>query len=355
MRAIGALLVVASHLLIFYVSDVSSIFPWILSKETLTFSNDVTRIEDILLKIMTETNINFGALGVSIFFLISGFCLMITLDRSEKILTKIFLLKKLLRLYPVYIAGFGIGTVLFLIYTEAAGTEFKYTVLDCFMQITLTGRLFGFASIDGLVWTLEVQLLFYILAYVLYRFNLLDNPIQILKVSFCILLLKFIFANTGVYFFVVLSEMIPSLFIMFIGICCYKCYSEKWSIGETLGLTVLLFFAYSVTQSITAVSYFVGLLLFITMMFADKYYQNGKQSKLLGFISQISYSLYASHSLISYNLLSVFNHWGVYPTAASFIVLSVEFIAAIALYYLVEKPSARLMSRILMIGVKQKK
>ena len=344
LRGIAALLVVVSHLLIFYTSNVSAIFPWIIEKTDNVYANDTVRIEDILLQFMEKSTINFGAFGVSVFFLITGFCMMITLGRHKTVTVREFLSKKILRLYPVYIVGFVIGVIVSVCYASKFGTGFNYTLTQCVMQITLLGRLFGFASIDGLVWTLEVQLVFYVLAYVLYRARLLEKPSQIMGTALVMMICKFVFANINAAAFIALADMITYIYPMFAGICIYYYYSDKWSAGEALGLTALICAACGV-GNVAPSSYYLGFIVFVVFMFMDKK-GSLKISALLSFISKISYPLYASHALVSYNLLSYLNYKGIYPTSASLIVLSADIILAVIIHYCVEGPLEKLIARI---------
>jgi peptidoglycan/LPS O-acetylase OafA/YrhL len=102
-----------------------------------------------------------GEFGVGIFFIISGFVIPFSLTSESQLR---FLKRRILRIYPVYIAGFGLVMISVWLLTQFAGSRFGYSSdhILAHLGIILRG-LTGHARIDGISWTLEVELAFYLI------------------------------------------------------------------------------------------------------------------------------------------------------------------------------------------------
>jgi peptidoglycan/LPS O-acetylase OafA/YrhL len=112
-------------------------------------------------RLLGEYAIVAGEFGVGIFFIISGFVIPFSVA-SESPLG--FLKRRIFRIYPVYIAGFGLVMTSIWLLTLFAGSAFGYSrehILAHF-GILLRG-LTGYSRIDGISWTLEVELVFYLI------------------------------------------------------------------------------------------------------------------------------------------------------------------------------------------------
>jgi len=107
--------------------------------------------------------LDFGALGVALFFLISGFVIPLSFDKYS---AKGFLVGRLFRIYPTYICGFSL--VLFAMWVSGwvTGSTFPHDVGPVLLSY-LPGlrEFFSSAYIDPVVWSLEIELKFYIVCF----------------------------------------------------------------------------------------------------------------------------------------------------------------------------------------------
>lgn len=112
----------------------------------------------------------WGYLGVNLFFIISGFVIFMTLDRTRRPMD--FVVSRFSRLFPSH----WLAIALTFTVVSLFGLPGKDVTLP--QALANTVMLHGFAHVphvDGVYWTLEVELLFYIAMYMLYRFGKLSS------------------------------------------------------------------------------------------------------------------------------------------------------------------------------------
>jgi peptidoglycan/LPS O-acetylase OafA/YrhL len=97
----------------------------------------------------------FGYFGVDLFFVISGFVILMSAWGRT---TQQFAASRISRLYPAYWAGVIITSGVLLL---SAREEFDVSRL--LVNLTMTQSAFGIPNIDGVYWTLWVELRFYLL------------------------------------------------------------------------------------------------------------------------------------------------------------------------------------------------
>ncbi len=117
-----------------------------------------------------SVSVPWGYLGVNLFFIISGFVIFMTLDRTRRPMD--FVVSRFSRLFPSY----WLAIALTFTVVSLFGLPGKEVTLP--QALANTVMLHGFAHVphvDGVYWTLEVELLFYIAMYMLYRFGKLSS------------------------------------------------------------------------------------------------------------------------------------------------------------------------------------
>lgn len=112
--------------------------------------------------------LDFGRAGVVLFFAISGFVIPNSL-RSRRDLVN-FPIRRFFRLYPVYWLSIPVS-----LYTGwyLAGRE--PTVEQIAANVTMLQTFLGYVDIEGLYWTLAVELAFYLACYALLAIGLIGN------------------------------------------------------------------------------------------------------------------------------------------------------------------------------------
>ena len=107
----------------------------------------------------------YGFLGVELFFVISGFVILMTAWRRK---VGEFAIARFTRLFPAYVFA-----VLFtaLIVTVFGSLNYNVTPLQVLTNMTLLQEPLGIASVDGVYWSLLIELKFYFLIACLVGFG----------------------------------------------------------------------------------------------------------------------------------------------------------------------------------------
>lgn len=237
-----------------------------------------------------------GAYGVAIFFLVSGFLIPISLKRYG---IKGFLVARFFRLIPTY----AICLLLVLLIGLLFGT-FSLTgqlIVDYFKNISLMRDVIGGTTLDSVIWTLEIEVKFYLYLSTIYFF-LRGN------------LSYGVFINPLFQFFLISVLGISYKFsavicFMFIGVCFYLLVygdikEKKIALFSALiNFSMMVYFFGVFYQNYTvAIVYSISLAVFL-FFYAAFYIFNLRTPKYVKFIANISYPTYAIHS-IGYVFLS---------------------------------------------------
>ncbi len=151
MRFLAAVSVVFYHYLSLYPTDVGSKY-------------GVIHIPYYLAKIS-----RYGFLGVSLFFMISGFVIMYSAEGKT---WKDFAISRFIRLYPTLWLGASLTFLFICLFGSPLG---NYTFLQYLANLTLLHRfIFNQGHLDGSYWTLVVEFRFYLLIAVLIGINKLS-------------------------------------------------------------------------------------------------------------------------------------------------------------------------------------
>ena len=110
-----------------------------------------------------------GDLGVDFFFMLSGYVILMTLDRTAS--AGEFVVGRIARLYPAYWAA-ALVTFAVVAWARLPGQEVSFG--DAFVNVTMLQQLFGARHIDSAYWSLQAELLFYAAMLVLARAGMLS-------------------------------------------------------------------------------------------------------------------------------------------------------------------------------------
>lgn len=112
-----------------------------------------------------------GRHGVELFFIISGFVILMSLENTKRGLD--FIVGRLSRLYPVYWAAI-IMTFLVVAFSKQLPTR-EVNIFQALFNLTMLEDFFNIPRVDGVYWTLSIELSFYILMFTVYKLGQLKN------------------------------------------------------------------------------------------------------------------------------------------------------------------------------------
>jgi peptidoglycan/LPS O-acetylase OafA/YrhL len=256
----------------------------------------------------------FGCTGVELFFLISGFVIFLTIEKTSS--AKDFLLSRFSRLFPAYWVCVSITALAIVSWTLLTKSPLTFpTFKDYVINLTMIQYYFGVKNIDGSYWTLTMELLFYLFILIVYLLKKL-HKIEIIGyfvVLTCLLNQTFLKFNFHLVYDL-LNGYLPLInyFPLFIaGIIFYRIKFYKISLSRAILLllcfiTQVLLFEHAgispvvMTQFQYAIIVFVYFIIFLLYSYGYLHFIINNVALFLG---KISYSLYLIHQYITYYLL----------------------------------------------------
>lgn len=290
-----------------------------------------------------------GWIGVELFFLISGFVILMTLDKSKNL--KEFILKRWLRLFPAMF----ITTIL--IYLTASFLPERPAGQPKLLD-TLSGLLFiepywfykfahlNITTIEGAFWSLFVEVKYYIIFGILYFIFSKNKAINIIFGLYCLVSFLAIFYqyyNTNTIFYAITLSNLLSLNHLgwfATGSCIYlyikennKKYLYKYLFFGIISSFILPIYYKNEIQSYTEIS--IAALLVIFLFGAGIIYSKTHfilENKILNYFAFISYPLYLIHENAMIALIIKANK--LIPNFPSFLwpIIIISFITIIAYY-----------------------
>lgn len=115
---------------------------------------------------------HYGAYGTQMFFMLSGYVNAMSLLRRRE--PKDFVAARLIRIVPIFWAAIALNLLLLPI----APLETTISATALAANFILLPKLFGYECIDPVMWTLQIEILFYGLLVVLFCSGLLRHPLR---------------------------------------------------------------------------------------------------------------------------------------------------------------------------------
>lgn len=304
--------------------------------------------------------IELGQFGVGLFYLLSGFVIPFSFQRSG---WRGFALGRILRIYPTYAAGFActLAAIYFCgTYFDRPFPHEMGAVLPHFLpglqDILLT------PSIDGIIWTLNVEMKFYlvcVLASALLSRGSRAVFLVPMALTACAVTVAMMSANRGGHWTVAMTMLcLPILFInlMFIGVAFN--YWDRRLLKPSLALAeigMLILAMAVVWWSATPIplpyawSYGLAVLAFgLCFFFSDAQVLRG--TRLSEYFADISYPLYVVHGVAGYASMRLLLEASWPPAAAMALTLCATLGLATLIHRFVEQPSHRLGRRLARSG-----
>ena len=271
-----------------------------------------------------------GKYGVQLFFMVSGFVIYLTLNRVEKPLD--FLVSRFSRLYPT----FWFSAILTFSVVFIWGLPGRVVSLyDAIMNVFMFLQFFGVKHIDGVYWTLTIELTFYFWIFSFFVAGILKYT----EYLFSPVVLISILESRG---FIEISGLWNEIFILqylsyfLAGICFYKII---YGLESKLTYAILFLCLVSTYILFSKTVFMISALFYLFFYLAILGRLNFLTIKPLVFLGGISYSLYLLHQNIGYVIINELYTSGINPIVS----ISVAVCISITLAYLttkyVERPS----------------
>jgi peptidoglycan/LPS O-acetylase OafA/YrhL len=277
----------------------------------------------------------FGKYGVQLFFVISGFVILMSLDRVER--ARDFLLGRLSRLYPAYWAGV---VLTFTVVTVFGLPQREVGLRAALVNLTMFQEFLRVPHVDGVYWTLTVELSFYMLMLLLLSTRLLGKIIPIFITLVAVQTVAELCLQALGLPLAARFAGRPHLQFFALGVLAFK-----RSRGEVSLPTALTLVALCLAHELLAGSTDTLIVLAAVLVIASAL-SRGALGWLawrpLVFLGFISYPLYLVHQNIGYLIILRLEAAGWRPEAAIAVALAVAVLLATCLTLLIEQPALRL-------------
>jgi len=281
----------------------------------------------------------YGWMGVDVFFVISGFVIPYSLHKSGYKIGHYFtfVLKRIVRLDPPYLAAIAITIVLG--YMSAIAPSFRgqtphLSIPQVLLHFAYLNVFFGYEWLNPVFWTLAIEFQYYLAVGLVFPL-LSSSRVEIRMFSFIVL---------GILAFLVpsISFIFHYLFLFMLGIATFQYWIGL--VGLKFYLLMLLALGAGAALTLGFGVGAVGLGTACTIAFVRL-----RKFAPLKFLGAISYSLYLLHvpvagRVIGLSLRFVHSMGGKVLTA--WLAVGVAIVAAYLLYRFVEKPAQRWSSSI---------
>jgi peptidoglycan/LPS O-acetylase OafA/YrhL len=292
---------------------------------------------------------SYGSLGVAAFFILSGFVIFMSIERIDS--ARDFAAARLSRLYPAYWAGV---ILTFTVVSLAGLPNMECTWGEMLMNLTMLQEFIRWPHVDGVYWTLEIELVFYFLAFL---YILSGKPPKLARYVGVWLLLATAFQFETRYHWIAELHPAAKMFVSILrlglileyanlfaaGICFYKLSrirSDQW--GQRAKYTGLLYYSLAMNVAIFAIGEAMVVssfyLLFWLMIRAKIPVLNLRPLLVLG---AISYPLYLVHQNIGYILIRYGYELGIGPIVSVSLIVPTILLISWLIHHYIEMPGMR--------------
>ncbi len=263
--------------------------------------------------------VKYGYLGVEFFFLISGY--VICRSTAGKTPGE-FLVSRLVRLYPAFWAGLALTTVFTLLLGDG---RFQVSAAQVLVNATMVPGFLGVPYVDGVYWTLEFELAFYLLVLAIIVFGS-DRAIDRFSLLWPFVLLAAHLAGKWYW------PYLGNYFCFFSGGCLLALVSrDGYRLANIAGLEVALFLCIdysagkaaelSASKGVEYSEMTIGAL--VVLMFGFFMLLNTARGATLRlpaarYLGSLTYPLYLVHAHIGYMLISALA--GRMPVALAYLI-----------------------------------
>ena len=282
----------------------------------------------------------YGNFGVELFFIISGFVIVMTLERTKT--ARAFILSRAARLYPAFIACLCTTLLVSRVTNHSPGKGYGSQLVA---NLTMAPALFGFPGLDGSYWSLQYELVFYALAALaVLGLNIPRLEISCLVWLGCAIGIRIFWPDPTRLIQLLTAARFAHLFIIGVMLhCLHK--------GQSSSLTWVTLFAALFTASFgphwaaepLPVPVYVMMIagFALAVWLATSRWAGWMDQAPLRFLGRISYPLYLVHQVAGFALLTRLEGWGINPNLSFAATTVAAILLAWAISGTIEWPAQR--------------
>lgn len=277
-----------------------------------------------------------GKYGVQLFFIVSGFVIFLTLEKTRHAAD--FVVSRFARLYPAYWAAIVLTYGVLEVFT-LPGRE--VSVEAALINLSMIQTWLRVSHVDGVYWTLAIELSFYFVMLILYMTGLLKRVYTVCTVWLLIIIAARLlekFGGVPIHWAIKMGLLLNFGNLFIAGIMFYK-IMHKPAIAA-YGILGLALLAEAVLHGrlVVLVAGYFGLFYLFTQ---------GRLQALavrpLIYLGTISYSLYLIHQNIGYVIIRALENSDYLNPVTLFVVpMAVSLAIAGLMQTYIEKPSLKL-------------
>ena len=180
----------------------------------------------------------YGYLGVELFFMISGFVILMSARNSDP---RGFIVSRVVRLYPAFWAACTLTAGAIFLFADQ---RYSVTLRQYLVNMTMLAGFVGVSSIDGVYWSLYIEIHFYLLVLLVLSIGWIDRMDSLIDGWLVVLVLERLFPSYTVHS-VLMLEYAP-YFIC--GALYYRIYKHGFSMAT--GGMFLISWSMCIVQSL---------------------------------------------------------------------------------------------------------
>ncbi len=292
-------------------------------------------------------NLNMGAFGVALFFLISGLVIPISIAslQGKQLAKTKFVIGRLFRIWPTYIVGLLITLGALEVAAGYMGYTTSYTAPQVLTQMSLFRDWFGIsAPLDGVVWTLEVEIKFYLVVLLCWSMIGRGKLLPIFALGLATVAAANLYPgnHNPPSPLAAFAFPIKYVFFMMIGVLFNYNFRGLLSLERLFAISVVALFVFGYScltegwQVEVIVSYFAAFALFTTFYLLARDWSGGP---VFDFLANISYPLYACHGALGIVGMRIMIDQGVSAIPALIIQTLVTLLLSWIIHKAIENPT----------------
>lgn len=280
----------------------------------------------------------YGYLGVQLFYMISGFVIYMSLENINN--GTDFLINRFTRLYPAYWAAIVITFVIVAIFTlPEREAPFSDALINLSMLQDWIG---GVKYVDGAYWALSRFVSFYLIVFLIYKFNLKQRIVPLCIFWLFIICISKIMSDVGfsIPHRVKLTLLLIEGSFFIIGVMFYMI--KKY--GNKLSFYFVIFCCQGTIYFVNGKLIFVAAFIFTFLFFLFSIeYLKFINLRALEWLGGISYSLYLVHQNVGYIVINKLKDYNINFSLLIIIPMAISLAIASFMTYYIEKPSLTLL------------